>query len=174
MAFRRSGRFRVIFAIPGRTCSTTTLLMRLSLQPPRLRELRGAPDESRPSEARTPIAEAGRRTLPLPVVDGPDVGVGAQRREVFEQRGDAPARVERRRETVDPAYSRHVPRARVLGDRVQMAEAREERGGRLRAEAGKAREPIGAVADQGEPVGDRIRRDAELGAHTFRIEVRVL
>src|SRR2546423_11425494 len=135
MAFNRSGRFSVILAMPGRTGSTITAsfnmppaLRRPWLRcvrtsrsaPPRSRKLLGPRGESRASEPHAPITEVVAWPAPFPVVDGADVRVGPQCCEVFEQLGDLPSGVECHREPLGAAHTRHVPRARVVGDRFDV------------------------------------------------------
>src|SRR5436190_817414 len=103
MALSRSGRLSVIFAMPGRTGSTTTAL--LTIDPSsstrlfarsRARQGLDALRESRRSKASAPFGEAGARLHPLPVVDRTDFGVEPERREVLEQLRDTLACGERR------------------------------------------------------------------------------
>ncbi len=111
--------------------------------------------------------------MPFPVVDGADVRVGAQGREVLEQVGDLAARGERRGQPVGAAHTRHVPRPGVVGNRLDVAVARQQRGGGLGAEAGQAGEPVGAVPHEREPVGDRFRGHPELLAHAVGVEEHI-
>src|SRR5207244_3418846 len=63
-----------------------------------------------------------------------------------------------------------VPVARERWDFLEVAVTAEDGRGRLRAPAREPRETVGAVADEGEVVGHRLRLDAELRAHAIDVE----
>ena len=108
------------------------------------------------TEASRQRRELGLGASPFPVVDGADLGVDAQRGEIEEQRGRVASTGEGRGELRRAAHL-DLPLADVVGDRVDVLVVREHGGGRLRAPSRKAREAVGAVADQRQVVGDRSR-----------------
>ena len=103
----------------------------------------------------------------------PTRGVGAQSSEQPEQLGLGALLGEGRGET-GAAPHVDVPGGRVGGDGVEVLVAGQHRGGGLRAPARQAGEPVGAVADEGQPVRDAGRRHAVLGPHRGFVEGRVV
>src|SRR5258705_8199991 len=71
------------------------------------------------------------------------------------QQGLVPMLAERRRQDRRAAQRRDLPRARLLGDPLEVVVLEEDRRGRLRAPAGEAGKAVGRVADEREPVRDR-------------------
>ncbi len=114
------------------------------------------------AEPRRPIREVRGGGSPLPVVDGADVAVGAQRGEVEEQR--RPRRAPRR--AWPPASRRPAPprptRARRRGSHRGARSARAPIAVDFAPQPGRPGEAVGGVAHEREVVGDRARSHAEL------------
>src|SRR5262249_13823905 len=99
----------------------------------------GAGSENRPASLRLRVKtrrerrEGGRRTLPPEIVDAPEqLDVGPQRREGPEEKRLL-ALARKRRGEPRGAGGVHAPLAPVVGNRLEVSEAREHRGRRLRA-----------------------------------------
>ena len=126
----------------------------------------------RPDLAAERLEVAAARAPPLEVLEAlRERHVGAQGREpAVERRVLAPA-AERLGQAVPPA-DRHVPGRGVVGDRLERPVPGQHRARRLLAPARDARDPVGGVAHEGEPVGHRRRRDAELRDDARLVAVR--
>src|SRR5439155_17063046 len=124
--------------------------------------LHGARVQRRRAESPRPVRELGARSLPAQRVDvDADRRVGAQGRQPSEQQRALPLLDERRGQPLRSAHG-HVPLRGLLGDVLEVTVAREDGRGGLCTPAGQAREAVGAVADEREPVRDRFRCDAKL------------
>lgn len=69
-----------------------------------------------------------------------------------------------------PPPNRDAPPCRVVGDGLEVRMAAEHRRGRFRAPAPQAREAVGRVPDEREPVGNRCGADAPARAHRLLVD----
>src|SRR2546425_792336 len=126
------------------------------------RERRRALVKLRRAESLRPRREVGARPGPAQPVDGhTDRRVGTQQGELPKPQGELTLPGERRGQARRSAHG-HVPLEGELRNLLEVLVAGQHRGGGPGAPAGQAGVPVGVVADERQPVGNRRGPDAEL------------